>query len=348
MHCLIQITIAMCRSCAYLCTVAWTSSWRRADFCRTDAHGGSEACRWSGPRSAARRSDPPPGARRAQASPLSPSSTAAEPAAASFPSALHPWPPGPEPPQPDSSSSGPNHCGAGISLLTDKRLMWRWALSADSRSRDCAFTLQLEAQTSLGVAWSRCNGDLPHLLLKTKDRKEETQENSFSLMANNSSLSWFGNASSRVQKRRLFVQCYGWYLVWCKANRGRILLVSLPQTWGLLTGPSCFSTGKALPSHTLGPPPSHATHQYAAIKAGCWEVTLRGKGAGKQRQERERGRGGHQQTSSAVFPRSDSSVSTVLTQSAAKSKEQENSSFTWRQHPSRYIKMHSVKWNSIL
>ena len=98
---------------------------QQADCCRTGARGGSWACIWSSPRSAARSSAPPPGGQRAQASPLSPHSTAASAAAAAAAAASlfapHPRPSVPEPPQPDPSSSGPDSTAVGISLLTHAR-----------------------------------------------------------------------------------------------------------------------------------------------------------------------------------------------------------------------------------
>lgn len=56
------------------------------------------------------------------------------------------------------------------------------------------------------------------------------------------------------------------------------------QTERSLTAESWLTTGKVLTSLTLGPPPSQAIHQSRAPKAGCWAVTLWGKGASKQRQ----------------------------------------------------------------
>lgn len=99
---------------SHLCTAGWTSSSQRAGSGRTDAPGEWGACRWSAPRSAGRRNAPPPGARRAPASPLYPGSTA--PA-----SAPHPWPPASAPPRPDSSSAVAERAAAGISLLAHAR-----------------------------------------------------------------------------------------------------------------------------------------------------------------------------------------------------------------------------------
>lgn len=107
----------------YLCTGGWTSSLQQEDSCRTDVLGVWGACRRSAPRSAGRSNVPPPGVRRAQASPLSPCSTAGA-AAGAFAFALHPWPSAPDPPQPDPSSSGPDHTAVGISLLTHAHTMW--------------------------------------------------------------------------------------------------------------------------------------------------------------------------------------------------------------------------------
>lgn len=56
---------------SYLCTGGWTSSSPQEGSCRTGAPGESGACRLFAPRIAARRSGLPPGARRAQALPLS-------------------------------------------------------------------------------------------------------------------------------------------------------------------------------------------------------------------------------------------------------------------------------------
>ena len=139
--------------------------------------------------------------------------------------------------------------------------------------------------------------------LKTKDRKEEIEQKPrfsgnlipFKSLSGNC-CGWVDTESLRKSFKRGYLDrcCSSRY---CKQRQ--ILLVPPLQTGCSLTAESWLTTGKALTSPTLGPPPSQAAHQSGAPEAGCWVVTLRGKGATKQRRggrgesggrERERGK----------------------------------------------------------